>query len=101
MIEPMIELPKTQQPECEFICCDMFAEPPADRKFDVIYCSGIFNLNTEDNMRYLEFVTESVKKILSENGTIVFNLLNECVEQKYDHCFYDSSEKVKEIISKS
>jgi hypothetical protein len=52
-------------------------------------------------MHYLEFVTESVKKLLSENGTIVFNLLNECVEQKYDHCFYYSPDKVKEIISKS
>jgi len=101
LVKPMIELAKTQQPDCEFICCDMFAEPPADRKFDVIYCSGIFNLKTEDNMNYLKFVTESVKTLLSENGTIVFNFLNERVEQKYDHCFYYSPEKVKEIISES
>jgi len=101
LVEPMIELAKIQQPNCEFICCDIFAEPPANRKFDVVYCSGIFNLKTEDNMHYLEFVVESVKKLLSENGKIVFNFLNERVEQQYDHCFYYSPEEVKATISKS
>lgn len=99
IVEAMINLAKEQQPECSFICSDVFSHPPTE-KFDVIYCSGIFNLHTENNLEYLEYVTENCQNLTSDSPTIVFNFLHHRTPKKYDHCFYYDPEQVVKILKK-
>lgn len=98
LVSNMIELAKEQQPDCNFVCCDVFSEPPFSDKFDVIYCSGVFNLKTESNMKYLQYATENSLKLTHSDSKIVFNFLHNRTPKHYDHCFYYNPDEVKAII---
>ncbi len=98
LVKVMIDLAKDQQPECDFICCDVFTEPPFSETFDIIYCSGVFNLRTHDNIKYLQYATANTKKLTHDESSVVFNFLHERTPKKYDHCYYYSPDKVTEIM---
>ena len=98
LVPNMVELAKEQQPNCNFVCCDVFSEPPAPKRFDTIYCSGVFNLRTKNNMQYLHYATERSLNLTHDDSKVVFNFLHHRTTKQYDHCFYYNPDEVKAII---
>jgi ubiquinone/menaquinone biosynthesis C-methylase UbiE len=71
----MIDRAKEIYPEGRFITGDIFKESPFSKKqFDIIFCSGIFNLNMGDNEQLLK---EALPVFFAHaNEKVVFNLLD-------------------------
>lgn len=68
-----------------------------NRKFDYVYSSGIFNLNTGNNISFLREAI--VKFVYIANRGICFNLLDILSSKKYgDKYFYYSKEEVLSIV---
>lgn len=69
--EVAIEKARILHPECSFIHADGF-NPPADRKYDLIFCRGFSGANTHD----LEFVagwTQKYIRLLKDGGKFIFS----------------------------
>jgi len=95
ILERMVEAARERHPEAAFVCGDVFGEDPlAGERFDVVFSSGTFNLDLGNNR---EFLLEAVSRMLELAGeAVVFNLLHERTENKYDHCVYfDPAEIVR------
>ncbi|MBN1500983.1 MAG: class I SAM-dependent methyltransferase [Spirochaetes bacterium] len=86
-------------PEAEFIRKDIFVDTFKDdfKKFDVVFCSGLFNLNVENNYDLLKYALTCFFKLSSEY--VVFNLLSSKSNNKEDKYFYFNSSAVLEIVS--
>ncbi len=93
----MIERALQKELNGKFICMDLFKHNPYENKsFDVIFSSGIFNLNLGNNQ---EFLLEAVELFLNLSAeTVSFNLLWDKSEDKDNKYFYFSPEKVEEIF---
>ena len=74
--EKMVQAALQRQPAGRFLHADVFAEPcpfPPD-SFDVVYCSGIFNLDLGNNV---EFVPFAVRRFLGlARRFVVCNMLH-------------------------
>ena len=81
IIEKMLTAAAAKHPNAKFICGDMFAEDasplPEGNIFDVVFCSGTFNLNLGNNADFLPQAVGRLMAIASER--VVFNLLNKSV----------------------
>lgn len=88
LVEKMIEAARAQHPDGQFLCADIFGTDVfGPESFDVIFCSGIFNLNLGNNH---EFLAASLPRLLDlARGTVVFNLLHRRAlygeQQEYFH----------------
>ncbi|MCX7711484.1 MAG: class I SAM-dependent methyltransferase [Clostridia bacterium] len=83
-----------------FIHCDVFKDNPFKTgEFDVVYSSGIFNLNLDNNMEFLEKAMQTFIR-LSDN-VIAFNLLRNSSTDQEDKYFYYDLEEVRELIRKA
>lgn len=70
-----------------FLCGDMFAQSLFDlRSFDVIYCSGIFNLNMGNNYDFLK--TALIRFLELAREAVVFNLLHRDAPDKEEKYYY-------------
>lgn len=81
-----------------FLNCDIFkGNPLKGEKFDVVYSSGIFNLNLNNNM---DFLKKAVAAFLDLSDEIVaFNLLSKTSLDKEDKYFYYDADEVGALIS--
>ncbi len=81
IVEKMLATAAAKHPDAEFICGDMFSHDanslPDRSKFDVVFCSGTFNLNLGNNADFLPQAVASLMAVASER--VVFNLLNQSV----------------------
>ncbi len=98
LVEEMIALAKKQQPNLDFRCFDIFAKD-SKQKFDVVFSSGIFNLNTGNNLEFFGHVLKSLPKFTHATSTVVFNFLHERTVSKYDHCFYYNPEELVSLAT--
>lgn len=72
---------------CRFVAGDLFAENLFEEKsFDVIYCSGIFNLNMGNNRDFLLMAISHFLSLTRE--AVVFNLLHKKSPRREDKFFY-------------
>jgi len=75
ILDKMIDRANTVYPDGRFFTGDIFIKSPFSKKqFDIIFCSGVFNLNMGDNYTFLKealpvFFTHSKE-------SVVFNLLD-------------------------
>jgi len=99
LVPEMIKLAKEQQPDCQFYCCDILADNPSNLKFEVVFCSGVFNLRSEDNIGFLKYALNSLENLTTSESEIVFNFLHNRTEKKYDHCFYYDPKEVEKIFN--
>ena len=60
---PMVQAALERQPDGRFLCADLFGEEEVfpESSFDVVYCSGIFNLDLGNNE---DFVPQAVARFL-------------------------------------
>lgn len=98
LVAEMIELAKEKQKECQFFCCDVLASNPTKINFDVVFCSGVFNLRSEDNFGFLNYALVSLDKLTKTNSKIIFNFLHNRIDQQYEHCFYYDPVDVEQMF---
>lgn len=100
ILECMVERALSKNPDAEFHCMDVFKDERfKGRKFDIIYASGIFNLNLGNNMEFLMNALAKLSELASES--IVFNLLSCYSNDKEHEYYYYDPEVVTEAIDKS
>lgn len=76
-----------------FLCIDIFKDNPySDKSFDVLFSSGIFNLNLGNNQEFLKDAVNLFLKLTRE--TVAFNLLWDKSDNKESKYFYFSPEEV-------
>lgn len=98
ILDEMVIKAKSKQLDADFRYVDIFKEnvfKPAS--FDVVYTSGIFNLNLGNNK---EFLANALELFFSLScGTVVFNLLHYASPDREDKYFYFHPDEVKQILS--
>jgi len=76
ILPEMVRRACCQHPDARFTCADVFAQPQIlDHHYDVVYTSGIFNLNLDNNEYFLRTALEVFFRIA--NRYVVFNLLHQ------------------------
>lgn len=98
ILEKMIEQVKNKQLNANFYHIDIFKNNIfSDSSFDVIYASGIFNLNLGNNRAFLINALELFFKLSSE--AVVFNLLHCASPDREDKYFYFHPNEISEILA--
>jgi len=97
ILEGMIESAKRKNLKGSFYCVDIFSDSPFEKEsFDIVYASGIFNLNLGNNE---EFFREALAHFFDLSGRfIVFNLLHYKSPDRDDTYYYFNPDEVVEII---
>lgn len=97
LLPDMIECARSKKLGGKFNCIDIFRNNPfKPDSFDVIYSSGIFNLNLGNNVQFLSEALELFFKLSTE--FVVFNLLHHKSPGREDQYFYFVPEDVKKLI---
>jgi trans-aconitate methyltransferase len=97
ILEGMIEKARRRYPAGAFLVGNIFDRNfMRKRKFDLIYCSGIFNLKIGDNAALLKRALSIFFALARE--TVVFNLLDSRSPDKDDRYCYFSQEDVKSLL---
>ena len=76
LLEKMVQAARQRHPQGRFVCADVFGRdnPFADSSFDVVFCSGIFNLNLGNNEQFLAAALARLMEL--SRDYVVFNLLH-------------------------
>ncbi len=97
ILDEMTESAKAKHPDTTFVTADIFKSNIfEDTGFDVVYTSGIFNLNLKNN--HIFFMQAIEKFIRISNDIVVFNLLHERSTAKEDKYFYNDPESIRDLI---
>lgn len=98
ILDKMIERAKAKQLDAEFIHADIFRDDIFKAgAFDVVYTSGIFNLNLGNNREFLRNALEVFFRLSC--STVVFNLLHYASPDREDKYFYFHPDEVGEILA--
>jgi len=97
ILESMISQAQKKKMGARLLHSDVFKENPfGDEKFDVVYASGIFNLNLDGNMSFLKKAFCTFLEL--SDDIIAFNLLsNKSLDKEEGYFYYDTGE-VKSMI---
>jgi len=94
----MIKRAEEKRLNGKFECIDLFKSNPYRAKaFDVIFSSGIFNLNLGNNQLFLTEAVEIFQTLARED--VSFNLLWDKSKDRDNKYFYFSPEEVFETLS--
>jgi ubiquinone/menaquinone biosynthesis C-methylase UbiE len=75
ILEKMVERAYEIHPKGRFFTGDIFKESPFSKKqFDIVFCSGVFNLNMEDNESFLKSALPVFFAHAKEK--VIFNVLD-------------------------
>ncbi len=97
ILKEMIDRASSSNPGGTFMLLDIFNDNPFPEKFfDVIYTSGIFNLNLGNNKEFLSKAVSLFAKTARE--AIVFNLLHNGSPDREDAYYYYDPAEVEKII---
>ena len=99
ILEKMVERARIKNPDGRFLCMDIFVTQNFDTcLFDIVYASGIFNLNLENNMAFLQ---RALEKFFMLSGCMVaFSLLHVASAEKEQGYYYYNPAEVSDIIKK-
>lgn len=97
ILEDMILSARRKNPDAEFVLGDVFTEDLfSENSFDVVYSSGLFNLNLGNNREFLPF---AFKRILSLAGeTVVLNFLHKRSSSQEEGFFYYHPDEVIGLV---
>ncbi len=97
ILQSMIDSALEKGLDGTFLCTDIFDKCPfGPKSFDIVLCSGIFNLNLGNNQSFMEQAVERFFELSRE--AFAFNLLSEKSCEKEDKYYYFSSERVGQYI---
>ena len=97
ILPEMIFRAKEKNPQAEFFSANIFEDDLfVDRKFDVIYASGIFNIELGNNE---DFLRNALQKFVSlSNKFVVFNLLHARSATKEPGYYYQTPDTVQKLF---
>ena len=100
LLVEMTALAADMNPDTRFVCGDIFDpnnDPlDANERFDVVFCSGMLNLELGNNT---EFLPAALGRMLGlANEQMVLNLLHSRCEKRYPHCTYYDPNSVLKIL---
>ncbi|MFA6133258.1 MAG: class I SAM-dependent methyltransferase [Phycisphaerae bacterium] len=98
LVEKMVHAARQIHPSGRFECVDIFAgQRPHQRRYDVVFCSGVFNLDVGNNR---DFLPQAVARLLEiARQAVVVNLLHHRTARRYDHCYYYDPQDVRAMLS--
>ena len=89
-----------KNPDAKFISGDIFAPDSKtlapNERFDVVFCSGMLNLDLGNNDEFLPDAMLRMLELSKEH--MVVNLLHVRCEKKYPHCAYYDPQAVMSIL---
>jgi len=78
---------RRRQPDADLVLTDLFAAPPfLPETFDVVFASGIFNLNLGNNDAFVQRAVPALARLAA--GCVVANFLHAGAPVKHAHCHY-------------
>ena len=97
ILPEMIFRAKEKNPQAEFFSANIFEDDLfGDRKFDVIYASGIFNIELGNND---DFLRNALQRFVSlSNKFVVFNLLHARSATKEPGYYYQTPDTVQKLF---
>ncbi len=96
---PVLMEAKRRHPGRKILQTDVFTDAPfAEKTFDVIFCSGIFNLKLGNNDRFAAYALEQL--IPLSKHLVVANFLHQRTSRKYPHCFYYDPDELQKTLEK-
>lgn len=97
ILEKMIERAQSKRLKADFLHADIFENNVFEEgTFDIVYASGIFNLNLGNNREFLRNALKLFFKLSKE--AVVFNLLHYKSPDREDKYFYFNPDEVADII---
>ncbi len=100
LMPEMVEEAREKHPEQEWHCGDLFSENPFNQEsFDIVYASGIFNLDLGNNLDFLDKALGCFSSLAKSH--ICFNLLSEHSMDKEDGYFYYREVDVRRVIARN
>ncbi len=100
ILETMVQAAHRRYPQGRFIWADIFADEAFKTgQFDVVFCSGTFNLNLGNNR---QFLPKAMGRLLDlARHAIVVNLLDAKCSATDPRYFYFDPSKVREMLRPS
>jgi SAM-dependent methyltransferase len=100
--EKMLAEARRRHGDAEFVCADLFDEehqaPLPRQSYDVVYCSGIFNLSLGNNEAFLLRAVEVLRPLAGE--TLAFNLLHARARgSDGNYAYYDPDRVIQAVAS--
>jgi cyclopropane fatty-acyl-phospholipid synthase-like methyltransferase len=97
LLDKMIDEARRRHPTAAFESLDPF-DPAAlaSRRFDVVFASGVFNLETGNSREFLPAGIDHLLGLADE--ALVFNLLHARADKHYDHCVYYTPQQIAAIL---
>ena len=93
----MVQAAKRNHPAHDFVQGDIFqANPFEPESFDVVFCSGAFNLNLGNNEQFLPRAVAALLELAREHA--VFNLLHSRAASQERTYFYCHPDQVREML---
>lgn len=98
ILPEMIAHAKEKNPQLECICGNIFIDNLlGNRKFDIVYASGIFNIELGNND---DFLCDALQKFaLLSNKFVVFNLLHSRSKTMEAGYYYQNPNNVKTLLA--
>jgi SAM-dependent methyltransferase len=98
--EKMLMEARRRYPQGSFVCADIFdagqAAPLPRESYDVVYCSGVFNLNLGNNEGFLPGAVGRLMALASQ--TLVFNLLHVRARGgDANYAYYDPNQVIQAV----
>ena len=95
MLERMICEAQRRHPGGVFVCADLVESSPFEAaSFDVVFCSGIFNLRVDDACGSARRILSALIPLAAE--AVVFNMLSSSSPAKEPaYCYFDPDEVVQ------
>ncbi len=95
--EKMVQAALKRQGDGKFLYADVFGDDPfGENSFDVVYCSGIFNLNLGNNRQFMAGAIGRLLRLTREH--LVFNLLHERAASDDPKYFYHDPAHILELM---
>jgi len=96
ILPEMAALARERHPEGTFLCADLFSgEPVPGCECDVLFSSGIFNIDLGNNYRFLGEALKVFEEYAREQ--IIINLLSDASTDKEEGYFYYAKDRVLEL----
>ena len=97
ILQSMVDQARARMPGAEFYNADIFAGPFFGKRiFDVVYASGIFNLNLGNNRDFLCSALDTMLGLSME--AVVFNLLHRDSPDREEKYSYFHPDEIKSIV---
>jgi cyclopropane fatty-acyl-phospholipid synthase-like methyltransferase len=98
LVAKMVAAAQAGHADGRFVTGDVFADDLlGPERFDVVFCSGIFNLDLGNNE---QFIPRALARLFELSGRYVaFNMLHIRAKTRYAHCYYIDPAKVLALVA--